>query len=182
MKTNLKTARVNCNLTQVEVAKRLYVSAQSVYLWEQGRQCVARKHWPRLASLLHLSESELESVLVETLLDACIAKGDARPLLNAQTSRLYDSSMIADALARFSSVSRFPVERHPSTPASVGTRELELREEILRLREENVKLREEILRLREALAASNPDGDGSSTPFNYPSNVRPCDKTETTMR
>lgn len=127
MKTNLKMERVNCRLTQLEVANHLNVSVQSVYLWEQGRQCVSKKHWPRLASLLHLSESELESALVETLLDACIAKQDARPLLNAQTSRLYNSELIADALSRFTSTpSCYFSNPHTKSVTSVTEREMKL--------------------------------------------------------
>lgn len=167
MKTNLKTARVNCNLTQVDVAKRLKVSAQSVYLWEQGRQCVAKKHWPRLASMLHLSESELESVLVETLLDACIAKQDARPLLNAQTSRLYNAELIADALARFGGSARYPVDPRPAEPQSIIDREkkLEYERAIFERDKRIFELEKEIERLKKELASissalnSNPSAN-----------------------
>lgn len=162
MKTNLKTARVNCNLTQVDVAKGLKVSTQSVYLWEQGRQCVAKRHWPRLASLLHLSESELESVLVETLLDACIAKQDARPLLNAQTSRLYNAELIADALARFGCSARYPAATGHSSPlklkepcADYDSREkiLELERAVFERDKKIFELEKEIEHLRKELAS-----------------------------
>ena len=164
MKTNLKMERVNCRLTQLEVANHLNVSVQSVYLWEQGRQCVSKKHWPRLASLLHLSETELESALVETLLDACIAKQDARPLLNAQTSRLYNSELIADALSRFGGSSRYPVSPRPAESSSVVEREMRLEYErkiferdkkIFELEQKIAALEKELERARPAASLSS---------------------------
>lgn len=158
MKTNLKIARVNCSLTQLDVANYLNVSVQSVYLWEQGRQSVVKKHWPRLASLLHLSESELESALVETLLDACIAKQDARPLLNAQTSRLYDSELIADALARFGGASRYPSNPRPAEPASILEREkkLEYEREIFERDKKIFELEQQVAALEKELERRRP--------------------------
>lgn len=164
MKTNLKMERVNCRLTQLEVANHLNVSVQSVYLWEQGRQCVSKKHWPRLASLLHLSETELESALVETLLDACIAKQDARPLLNAQTSRLYNSELVADALSRFGGSSRYPVSPRPAESQSASEREMKLDYErqiferdkrIFELEKQVEELRRELERRRPAASISS---------------------------
>lgn len=165
MKTNLKSARVNCRLTQADIAGKLGISVQSVYLWEQGRTCVAKKHWPRLASLLHLSESELESALVETLLDACIAKQDARSLLNAQTSRLYDSELIADALARFGGASRYPSNPRPAEPQSILEREkkLEYEREIFERDKKIFELEQQVAALQKELERARPAESISST-------------------
>lgn len=167
MKTNLKSVRVNCRLTQLEVANHLNVSVQSVYLWEQGRQCVAKKHWSRLASLLHLSESELESALVETLFDASIAKQDARPLLNAQASRLYSSELIADALARFGGASRYPVNPRPAEPVSILEREkkLEYERELFERDKRIFELEKEVAELRRRLESDRP-AESTSSVFN----------------
>ena len=155
MKTNLKIERVNCGLTQGDIAKHLQITTQTVYQWEQGKTCVSKKHWPRLASLLHLSESELESVLVETLLDACIAKQDARPLLNAQTSRLYSAELIADALARFGGTARYPQNPRPLEPQSILDREksLEYERQIFERDKRIFELEKEIERLKKELAS-----------------------------
>lgn len=162
MKTNLKIARVNCGMTQGDIAKRLGITTQTVYQWEQGKTNVSKQHWPRLASLLHLSESELESVLVETLLDACIAKQDARPLLNAQTSRLYNAELIADALARFGGSARYPAATTHSAQlklnepgADYASREkiLELERAVFERDKKIFELEKEIEHLRKELAS-----------------------------
>ena len=162
MKINMKTARKNCHLTQGDIASAFGFCIQTVYKWEMGLAPVAKKHWPRLASLLHLSESELESVLVETLLDACIAKQDARPLLNAQTSRLYNAELIADALARFGGSARYPAATAHNTPlklkepgADYASREkiLELERAVFERDKKIFELEKEIEHLRKELAS-----------------------------
>ena len=169
---NFKQMRIDAGLKQTDVAHELNLTVQTIFSWERGRAPVARRHWSTLASLFRVSVEEMEAALVQTLLESCIEKGSTDALKNAVVSGLYRPELLQDAFARFNAP--------PPTPDK--TREIELREEILRLREENVKLREEILRLREALAASNPDGDGSSTPFRYPSNARQSEEPKTTMR
>lgn len=165
MKINMKTARKNCRLTQGDIASAFGFCVQTVYKWEMGLAPVAKKHWPRLASLLHLSESDLESALVETLLDACIAKQDARPLLNAQTSRLYDSELIADALARFGGASRYPVNPRPAEPQSILEREkkLEYEREIFERDKKIFELEKEVAELRRQLESNRPAESISST-------------------
>lgn len=153
MQANLKNARTDAGMTQGDIASGVGVTIQAVYLWEQGRSTVARKHWKKLASLLKITADELERVLVQTLLDACIATADPRPLTNAKTSRQYRQELIADALLRFHAV--HPAA--PTTPAPVQDETAELRREvqilqlqnrILELEKENAELRREVERLR----------------------------------
>ena len=101
MKTNLISARKACALTQGDIARALHLAVTTVFKWERGIAPVARKHWKALASLLRVSESELEEILVQTLLDSCVAAGDSRALMNAQTSRLYRPDLLLSALAEF---------------------------------------------------------------------------------
>ena len=101
MKKNLRQARSDAGINQIDIAKKTGVTYQMVYQWEKGFAPVARKHWKAIASLLRVSESELEEILVQTLLDSCVSAGDSRALLNAQTSRLYRSDLLLDAIAEF---------------------------------------------------------------------------------
>lgn len=101
MKTNLKIARVDCRLTQADIAKKTGVSVQTVYQWEQGLTAVSKRHWANIAFLFGVTEDKLQEILVQTLLDGCIARHDAKPLLNAQTSRLYRADLLLSALAEF---------------------------------------------------------------------------------
>lgn len=78
MKKNLRQARSDAGITQADIAKKTGVTYQMVYQWEKAFAPVARKHWKALASLLRVSESELEEILVQTLLDSCVAAGDSR--------------------------------------------------------------------------------------------------------
>lgn len=98
---SLKGARAAAKLSQPDVARKMEVSVQTVFKWEQGIAPVARNRWSKLAVLLHLNMNELESALVQTLLEACIAEGSTRALDNAKTSRLYDPALLADAYTRF---------------------------------------------------------------------------------
>ena len=186
MNANLKSYRISQGIKQIEVADYLKVSKQTINKWEMGRALVPYSHWFALSTCLRITESGLQSLLVQSLLDQCIESGDNRLLVNAKKSRVYDTDLIADALARFGSASRFPVEpRPPQTPESVGPspRELELREEILSLREENLRLREENLLLREAASAANPGERRScSIVSKYPSAPRPEHKPNHEMR
>lgn len=163
MKTNMKIARIVAGVKQVDIARGLGVSKQTVNKWEMGRAPVARKHWSELASLLQMSESELEKALVQTLLDACLTMSDAKPLLNAQSSRQYDADAIANALASFYAGSELK-QAYTSNEQTT-----ELREQILKLREENLKLRETIIELRERCAT--PYRVSASTPSQYTSTI-----------
>ena len=164
MKTNLKTARIDAGITQADIARKANVTYQMVYQWEKGLAPVAKKHWPLLASLLHLSETELESALVETLLDACIAKQDARPLLNAQTSRLYNSELVADALSRFGGSSRYPVSPRPAESQSVSEREMKLdyERQIFERDKRIFELEKEVAELRRQMDCNRPAASISS--------------------
>lgn len=159
MQANLKNARTDAGMTQGDIASGVGVTIQAVYLWEQGRSTVARKHWKKLAALLKITADELERVLVQTLLDACIATADPRPLANAKTSRQYRQELIADALLRFHAV--HPAA--PTMPEPVQDETAELRREvqilqlqnrILELEKENAELRREVERLRRPAPSS----------------------------
>lgn len=148
MTSNLKKVRSDAGVTQAHIAKETGVTYQMVYQWEKGLAPVARKHWKKLASLLKITADELERVLVQTLLDACIATADPRPLANAKTSRQYRQELLADALLRFHAV-------HPAAPVQDETAELrrevqilQLQNRILELEKENAELRREVERLR----------------------------------
>ena len=98
---SLAAARTRANVTQSDAARKMDVSVQTMWKWEKGIAPVARRHWARLASLLRVKEDELEEILVQTLLDACLSNHDSRPLRNAQASRLYRSDLLFAALAEF---------------------------------------------------------------------------------
>lgn len=155
MQANLKNARTDAGMTQGDIASGVGVTIQAVYLWEQGRSTVARKHWKKLAALLKITADELERVLVQTLLDACIATADPRPLTNAKTSRQYRQELLADALLRFHAVHPSAPTSPPTAPVQDETAELrrevqilQLQNRILELEKENAELRREVERLR----------------------------------
>lgn len=101
MKTNLKSARKTRGLTQGDIAQSLHVSIQTVFKWEEGLAPVAIRHWIKLASVLHVSEEEIEEILMQTIVDGCIARHDVKAILNAQTSKLYKNELIWRALEQF---------------------------------------------------------------------------------
>ena len=101
MKNNLKSVRKSRNLTQGDIALIFKVSVQTVFKWEDGRAPVAKKHWKNLAMVLNVSEDELEAVLVQTLLDGCLARNDSKALINARASHLYSSDLLLSAIAEF---------------------------------------------------------------------------------
>ena len=166
MKGNLKSIRQDVGYLQFELAAAIGISKQTLNKWEMGRAPVAKKHWSRLASLLHLSETELESALVETLLDACIAKQNARPLLNAQTSRLYNSELVADALSRFTSTPSVYFNReewYPANPSASGVHPISEREmkldyerKIFERDKKIFELEKEVSDLRRQLESNRP--------------------------
>ena len=101
MKTNLKSARKSRGLTQGDIASSFNVSIQTVFKWEDGRAPVAKKHWAHLASVLCVTEEEIEEILMQTITEGSIERNDIRPILNAQRSKLYQSKLIWDALDQF---------------------------------------------------------------------------------
>ena len=148
MNRNLKQLRQAAGLKQTDVASRLGLTTQTVFSWERGRAPVARKHWEKLAYVLTVKLDELECALVQTMLDACMEKGNTDALKNAVISGLYRPELLQEAFARFKTYPAMP-EPAPAPPP----RDLEYREEILKLREEIVRLREENIVLRERSAA-----------------------------
>lgn len=156
MKRNLKQARVDAKKSQHDIAVGLGISVQAVYQWEQGRTGVARKHWKRLASMLCVSEGELEEMLVRTMLDASIATGNPRPLLSAQSSRMYRPELLSDALAQFEGRARTPLRQQDMTAELKARVEvLELQNKLLKLEAENAELRLELERRRPAKPISS---------------------------
>lgn len=106
MRVNLKHARVNAGIKQIDMAEAMGVSKQTVNKWEMGRAPVAKTHWSKIASLLGVQEQDVEKILVQTTLDGCIASKSPNALINAQISRLYSASLVYDALLRFEESTR----------------------------------------------------------------------------
>ena len=131
MKRNLKKARSDAGITQADIAKKLGVTYQMVYQWEKGFAPIANHHWKALASILHVTEAELEEILVQTLLDACMAKNDLQALLNAQTSRLYRSELIWGALEQFRAHSMQSPSVYPENPRAAKEQPVDLEREKL---------------------------------------------------
>ena len=59
---NLKAARINCNLTQEEVSKTLYVSQQTISNWEKEISTPDINNLVKISELYHVS---IESLLKE---------------------------------------------------------------------------------------------------------------------
>lgn len=55
----LRTARDALGLSRSEVARKIGVSMQTIYLWETGRSQPLRKYVHALAATLHLPRGEL---------------------------------------------------------------------------------------------------------------------------
>lgn len=75
--SKLKELRTNAGLTQEEVAKRLYVSSQTVSKWERGLLTPDIKLLPRIAVLYHTSIDSIfsmESVWDEEHEKSCVRK------------------------------------------------------------------------------------------------------------
>ena len=168
---NLKAIRKETGIKQKDIAELLGISKQTFNKWEMGRVPVARKHWKKLAALLKITADELERVLVQTLLDACIATADPRPLANAKTSRQYRQELLADALLRFHAAC-------PSAPVQDETAELrrevqilQLQNRILELEKENAELRREVERLRRP-APSSLSGLTDTPKYNHEPEVK----------
>jgi transcriptional regulator with XRE-family HTH domain len=163
MKKNLRQARSDAGITQAEIAKKTGVTYQMVYQWEKGFAPVARKHWKALASLLRVSESELEEILVQTLLDSCVSAGDSRALLNAQTSRLYRHDLLLSAISEFEGGSGTYPEKHSPAkepPADFERERLDFERKILErdrrifeLEKQVEELRREVERARRPAAS-----------------------------
>ena len=143
MENNLKQLRTRMKLTQSDVAKRLHVSKQTIYKWEQGLAPVAAVHFEVLKRILKVNADELERALVQTLLDAAFVQGNDQQLMNAVAARRYDSALLNAALHAFRTSAR-SIDVAPV---------IDLREENLKLREENLKLRERIFELEQMLSS-----------------------------
>ena len=154
--TTLKTARIAAGLSQPDVARNMGVTVQTVFKWEKGIAPVARDRWDRLASLLRLNQTEFEAALVQTLLDACIADGNARMLENARVSRLYNADLIASAFARFEGRAKYnPPQEDTTAELKARVEVLELQNKLLRLEKENAELKRELERRHPAKPISS---------------------------
>ena len=102
MNANLKSYRISHGIKQIDVAKWLKVSKQTVNKWEMGRALVPYSHWLDLTACLNISLEGLEKILIQTMLDGCIESGDNRNLLNAKKARVYNDELIEEALTSFS--------------------------------------------------------------------------------
>ena len=147
MRRNLKQARTDTKLSQSDISSMLGVSVQAVYLWEQGRSNVARKHWSKLASLLHVSESELEEILIQTILDECITANDSSMIVSALKSKMFRNELLLDAMAKFDS-------RFSNTPTKFATevKKLEYERAILERDKRIFELEKEVDELKKQLA------------------------------
>ena len=157
MKNNMKIARTIAGIKQIQIASELGVSKQTVNKWEMGRAPVARVHWTRLSKILVLSESELEDVLIQTLLDACVSSNTPKPLMNAQVSRQYSPEKIADALSEYYSANQEKREDVSSEAQKLEYERalLERDKKIFELEKQVEELRREIERCRPAVSISS---------------------------
>ena len=155
MKKNLRQARSDAGITQAEIAKKTGVTYQMVYQWEKGFAPVARKYWKTLASLLHVTEPELEEILVQTLLDSCVSEGDSRALLNAQTSRLYRHDLLLSAISEFECGSgTYPANQSPAKepPADFERERLDFERKILERDRRIFELEKQVEELKREIA------------------------------
>lgn len=110
MNANLKSYRISHGIKQIEVAKWLKVSKQTMNKWEMGRALIPYAHWLDLSSCLNISLDGLEKILIQTILEGCIESGDNRNLLNAKRSRVYTDELIDEALNSFSAKSNQTIQ------------------------------------------------------------------------
>ena len=57
MQISLRAARVNANLTQSEVAKRLRKNKQTIVNWENGKTAIDAANFKALCSMYKVSEN-----------------------------------------------------------------------------------------------------------------------------
>ena len=69
----LKELREGAGLTQKLVAKKLFISVNSVSQWERGQNGMARKYIPKLAKMYGVTETEIRAA-VQAALDARAGK------------------------------------------------------------------------------------------------------------
>ena len=160
MKKNLKQARSDAGITQAEIAKKTNVTYQMVSQWEKGIAPVARKHWKTLSFLLHVDESELEEILVQTMLDRCIEQGDIQELIRARISRTYSATVVYDAILRFEENKRTGEQGQEKSTDELERlyferKLLERDKRIFELEKQVEELRRELERRRPAIPSSS---------------------------
>ena len=151
---NFKQARIDTNLSQNEIANKLGVSLHAVYLWEQGRANVARRHWSRLASIFRVSEKALEEILIQTIIDACIASKDNKMLIKAHTSRLYSPELLMEAIERWQNMTENTTKTE--SPVDFERERLEFERAILERDKHIFELEKQVEELRRELERRRP--------------------------
>ena len=152
MYRNLKTARSDAGITQSDIAQRTGVTYQMVHQWEKGYAPIAKKHWSILASMLHVTESELEEILVQTLADGCIERNDLKMIFNAQKSRLYRNELIIYALDQC----RIVDQMKRNAPENISDVTFRYERELLDRDKRIFELEKEVERLKKELERSRP--------------------------
>lgn len=59
IKLSLKAARINANLTQMQVAKKLNVTQGTIRCWETGKHSIKADNLNRLCSLYNIPVSNI---------------------------------------------------------------------------------------------------------------------------
>ena len=154
MKMNLISARKARGLTQGDIASALHLAVTTVFKWERGIAPVARKHWKKLASILCLSEEELEEVLVQTIADACIAQKDSHLLANANTSRMYRPELIYKAAEQISTACN--AQNEPENPTISEMERVQFERAILERDKRIFELEKQVEELRRELERRRP--------------------------
>jgi DNA-binding XRE family transcriptional regulator len=148
MYRNFKTARADAGITQADIAHKTGVTYQMVHQWEKGYAPIAKKHWSTLATMFHVTESELEEILIQTISDGCIEQGDLKMIFNAQKSRLYRNDLIFYALNEC----RLADERKRNTPENVSNVTFRYECELLERDKRIFELEKEVDELKKQLA------------------------------
>ena len=152
MYRNFKTARSDAGITQADIAQKTGVTYQMVYQWEKGYAPIAKKHWSAIASLFHVSETELEEILIQTITDGCIEQGDMKMIFNAQKSRLYRSDLIFYAFNEC----RLADERKRNTPEHISDVTFRYERELLERDRRILELERQVEALKKELERTRP--------------------------
>ena len=91
---NLKNLRELRGLAQVDLAKKLNITKQTVYKWERGMSPVAPLHWSKYASILNVDPEQFEDALIETLKSYAIETLNTDGLAAAMKSGRYSPEKI----------------------------------------------------------------------------------------
>ena len=101
---NLKQLREVAGQNQIDLAKKLGVTKQTLYKWERGMSPVAPAHWGKFAALLGVDTTQFQDALIETLLAYALETADLSVIIDAQKSGRYDAVKLAEAKAKIKTV------------------------------------------------------------------------------